>query len=409
MTVYVMQPDEAIAAMVAPEGRLNPYPLYEAIRAHGDLVQVREGLIAAVGYAECSRALREPQFRVQDASSYDIVYPEWRSHSSLRGFTNSMLFTNPPDHARMRRLVTGAFTARRVAELRPAVERMTDQLLDRLAEIGADGSPMDLMNEFAFRLPVAVISEMLGVPEGDQVWFRAVAADVMIALEGLTTLSELARADAAVDELSAYLGELIDRRRRTPSDDLVSALVQVRDSDGDRLSQDELMGNLTLLLNAGFDTTTHLLGHGVLQALERPDFRARLCVDPDFTVNYVEETLRFEPPVQATSRWAGADVNLMGTEVPAGTKVLVLMAAGNRDPRRFPQPDRFDPDRPDIQPLSFAGGIHYCVGAPLARMEAQVALPMLLRRFPKLAVAGTPTFRARWLARGHNWLPVSIG
>ncbi|GII67494.1 cytochrome P450 [Sphaerisporangium krabiense] len=405
----VLGPAEIIAAMVAPEGRQNPYPFYEALRAHGNLLHVKPGLVVVVGYAECTRVLRDGRLEVQDDKNYDQIYPDWRSHSSLRGFTNSMLYTNPPDHGRMRRLVTSALTPRQVSGLRPTVERMSDKLLDRLAELGAGGAPVDLMAEFAFRLPVAVISELLGVPEDKQVWFRQVAADVMIALEGLTKPEELAIADRAMDDLAAYLNELIERRSAEPSDDLLSRLVQARDDDGDRLTHDELMGNLMLLLNAGFDTTTHLIGHGVLQALERPDFADRLRDEPGFPVGYVEETLRFEPPVQATSRWAPADVTIMDMEIPADTKLVVIMGAGNRDPLRFPEPDRFDPDRPDIQPLTFAAGIHYCVGAPLARMEAQIALPKLLRRFPHLAVAGEPSFRDRWLVRGHDYVPVTLG
>ncbi|GII88129.1 cytochrome P450 [Sphaerisporangium siamense] len=405
----VLGPAEIIATMVAPEGRMNPYPFYEALRAHGNLLHVKPGLVVVVGYAECTRVLRDGRLQVQDDKNYDLIYPDWRSHSSLRGFTNSMLYTNPPDHGRMRRLVTSALTPRQVTGLRPTVERMTGKLLDRLAELGAGGAPVDLMAEFAFRLPVAVISELLGVPEDKQVWFRQVAADVMIALEGLTNPEELAIADRAMDDLAAYLNELIERRSAEPSDDLLSRLVQARDDDGDRLTHDELMGNLMLLLNAGFDTTTHLIGHGVLQALERPEFADRLRDEPGFAVGYVEETLRFEPPVQATSRWAPADITIMGMEIPADTKIVVIMGAGNRDPLRFPEPDRFDPDRPDIQPLTFAAGIHYCVGAPLARMEAQIALPELLSRFPRLAVAGEPSFRDRWLVRGHDYVPVTLG
>ncbi|GAA1272583.1 cytochrome P450 [Sphaerisporangium rubeum] len=399
-------PAAVIAAMVSPEGRKDPYPLYEELRAFGNLLHVKPGLVVAVGYAECTRVLREPRLLVQDDKNYDLIYPNWRSHSSLRGFTNSMLYTNPPDHGRMRRLVTTALTPRTVASMRPTVERMSERLLDRLADLGADGSPVDLMGEFAFRLPVAVISELLGVPEDKQVWFREVAAEVMIALEGLTNVDELARADRAMDDLSEYLNELIERRSRTPEDDLLTRLVQARDDDGDRLTHDELMGNLMLLLNAGFDTTTHLIGHGVLQALERPEFAERLKNEPGFSVGYVEETLRFEPPVQATSRWAATEVEVMGVRIPADTKIVAIMGAGNRDPRRFPDPQTFDPDRTDVQPLSFAAGMHYCVGAPLARMEAQIALPMLLRRFPALAVAGTPSYRDRWLVRGHDYVPV---
>ncbi|MFD6183029.1 cytochrome P450 [Streptomyces goshikiensis] len=410
MTVTVtMQPREAMAALVSPEGRGDPYVFYDALRAHGGLVPVKPGLMAAVGHAECSRALREPRLLVQDARSHDRLYPDWRSHSSLRGFTDSVLYTNPPDHSRMRRLMSGAFTPRRVAALEPAIGEMTDRLLDRMTRLGADSSPVDFMAEFAYRLPVAVIGAMLGVPDDDQIWFREAVEDVTVALEGISRVSKLDAADRAMDELASYFGRLIDERRRHPADDLISALVGAHDADGSRLNQDELIGNLVLLLAAGFDTTTHLLGHGLHQAFEHPDLAARLRTEPSLASGYVEETLRFAAPVHATSRFAEADVDVLGTTVPAGTKLLVLLAAGNRDPRRYPEPHRFDPDRPDIQPLSFGAGAHFCLGAPLARVEAQIALPRLLRRFPHLAPAGMATHRDRLVVPGHERLPVSLG
>ncbi|MFH8385281.1 cytochrome P450 [Kitasatospora sp. NPDC018058] len=410
MTLSVMmEPREAMAALTAPEGRRDPYAYYDAIRAHGNLVRIKPGLMAAVGHAECSRILREPRLLVQDAKSHDRLYPDWRSHSSLRGFTDSVLYTNPPDHSRMRRLMSGAFTPRRVAALEPAIVQMTDRLLDRVAELGGDGSPVDFMAEFAYRLPVAVIGEMLGVADDDQIWFRAAVEDVTVALEGISRVSRLDAADRAMDELAAYFGRLVDERRRHPADDLISALVEAHDAAGDRFTRDELVGNLVLLLAAGFDTTTHLLGHGLHLAFEHPGFAARLRTEPGFATGYVEETLRIAAPVHATSRFAETDVDVLGTTVPAGTKVLVLLAAGNRDPDRFPEPHRFDPDRPDIQPLSFGAGAHFCLGAPLARVEAQIALPRLLRRFPHIATVGSATYRDRLVVPGHDQLPVSLG
>ncbi|WP_204009490.1 cytochrome P450 [Sphaerimonospora thailandensis] len=409
MAEHVMRPDEAIAALVAPEGRRDPYPIYEAIRAHGDLVKIKPGLMVAVGYAQCSQALRETRLRVQDAKSYDAVFPGWRAHSSLRGYADSMLYRNPPDHARLRRLVSGAFTPARVQAIRPAVERMTDRLLDRLADLGADGTPVDFIAEFASRLPIAVISELLGVPEEHQAWFRAVAEDLTLALEGITNESRLDPADKAMDDLSAYFTELIAHRRGRPPEDLIGALVQTHDADGDRLGHDELIGNLMLLLTAGFETTSFLLGHALLLAFQHPAQAVRLRTEPGFATDYVEEVLRFEPPVQATSRWAETEVELGGTTVPSGTKVVVILAAGNRDPVRFPQPHRFDPDRPDIQPLSFGAGAHFCLGAPLSRMEARIAMPRLLRRFPKLAAAAAPVRRDTWVGRGLDTFPVVVG
>ncbi|WP_345580993.1 cytochrome P450 [Streptomyces prasinosporus] len=405
----VMPPRAVLAALVTREGRRDPHPLYDALRAHGGLVPVRPGLMVAVGYAECSRALREPRLLVQDARSHDLHRPGWRSHSSLRGFTRSVLYTNPPDHSRMRRLMSGGFTPRSVAGLEPTIVRMTDRLLDRMAELGTGGAPVDFMAEFAYRLPVAVIGAMLGVPDDDQIWFRAAVEHVTVALEGISRASGLAAADRAMDELSAYFAGLIDQRRRRPADDLISALVRAHERDGERFTEEELLGNLVLLLAAGFDTTTHLLGQALHLAFEHPGWAARLRDDPDCAAGYVEETLRIAPPVHATSRFADTDVDLLGTRVPAGTKVLVLLAAGNRDPGRFPDPHRFDPHRPDVQPLSFGAGAHFCLGAPLARAEARIALPRLFGRFPGLAPAGAPTHRDRLVVPGHDRLPVTVG
>ena len=400
------QPLEIIRDLVGAAGRTDPYPRYEQLRAHGAVVPVRPGLTVVVGYAECDAALRDGRLRVQDGASYDAIYPDWREHPALRGYIDSMLYRNPPDHARMRRLVSGGFTPRRVNALRPAIEQMTDRLLDRLAEVGDGGATVDFVAEFASRLPIAVVSALLGVPEQDQAWFRRIAADVTIALEGITSQAALTVADEAMQELSEYFLALVERRRPEPADDVVSALVH---SPAERLSEQELVANMMLLLTAGFETTSFLLGHCLLLALREQRHATRLRTQPRFATGYVEEMLRFEAPVQATSRWAAAETTLLGNPIPAGTKVVLILAAANRDPRRFADPGRFDPDRGDIQPLSFGAGSHFCLGAPLSRMEARIALPRLLRRFPELALAGSPLRRDTWVGRGLDELPVSLG
>lgn len=400
------QPLDIIRDLVAATGRTDPYPRYEQLREHGAVLGVRPGLVVVVGYAECDAALRDVRLRVQDGASYDAIYRDWRDHPALRGYLDSMLYRNPPDHVRMRRLVSGAFTPHRVNALRPAIEQLTDRLLGQLAEVGDGGVAVDFIAEFASRLPIAVISALLGVPEQDQAWFRRIAADVTIALEGITNRDALAVADVAMDELSEYFVALIQRRGPEPAGDLVSALVH---SPAEQLSEQELVANLMLLLTAGFETTSFLLGHCLLLALQHRQHAVRLRTEPDFAVNYVEETLRFETPVQATSRWAATDLTLLGHPVPAGTKVVLILGAANRDPRRFADPGRFDPDRGAIQPLSFGAGSHFCLGAPLSRMEAQIALPRLLRRFPELAVAAAPRRRDTWVGRGLDELLIDLG
>lgn len=400
--------NEAFDALGTPEGRRDPYPLYEAMRAHGAISRLKPGRLLVVGYDACARALRDPVLHVQDARSYDVVYPDWRAHSSLRGFTSSMLYSNAPDHPRQRGLVSFAFTPPRIRELQSVIEEMCDRLLDRMAELGAGGAPVDTIGEFASRLPIAVISAMLGFPERDQVWFREMASAIAVSTDGFTDPAALRGADAAMDELSAYFGALLDDRRAAPADDLVTLLARAHDEDAGRLSLDELMGNLMVLLTAGFETTSFLIGHGVRQALRHPEYAARLRTDPGFAEGYVEEILRFEPPVHVTSRWAVEDTELLGEPVPEGTKLILVLAAANRDPGRYPAPDVFDPDREGSQPLSFGAGGHFCLGAPLARLEGRIALPGLLRRFPRLAAAGSPAYRDRWVVRGLDRFPVRL-
>ncbi|HEY3610399.1 MAG TPA: cytochrome P450 [Pseudonocardiaceae bacterium] len=402
-----MEPLAAFEALGTPQGRQDPYPWYEAIRAHGNLVPLKKGSLIAVGYRECAQALRESALQVQDGTAFDLVYPDWRAHSSVRAFTDSMLYSNPPHHARQRRTVSGDFTPQQVLRLRPVIEEMTTKLLDRMADMGADGSTVDIMDEFASRLPIAVISAMFGFDGDRQVWFRDVASAIAVSTDGFANPAALATADAAMDELAAHFVDLIGDRRRCPAPDLVSTLVQLNDTDPAKLSHDELIGNMMLLLTAGFETTAFLIGHGALMALNNPEYAARLRTEPAFVGGYVEEILRFEPPVHVTSRWATADVILFDQHIPAGHRVVLVLAAGNRDPRHYPDPARFDPDRPNSQPLSFGAGIHFCLGAALARLEASIALPMLARRFPHLALTDTATYRDRWVIRGLRTFPVA--
>lgn len=409
----LLEPADIIDGLLRPPGRRNPYPLYEQLRAHGPLVPIGPSQLAAVGYAECSQVLREPGVRVADPAMKDEMFPQWRSRSSTYRLGGSLLMRNPPDHTRLRRLVSGAFTARRVAALRPAIAELTDRLLDRLADLAADGAPVDFLAEFAFRLPVAVIGALLGVPDADRVRFRAAAADLALVLDyqGPDQPGEqFARADAAMDQLVAYFVALVAERRAATADDLVSDLVRTRDRDGDRLSENELIATLVLLLFAGFETTTNLLGSAVMLTFDHPEHAQRLRSrgdDGGFAAAYVEEVLRYDPPVQlAQTRYAETDLKIAGALVPAGTAIEVFLAAANRDPRRFARPERFDPGRPDNRPLTFGGGVHYCLGAPLARLEAEVALPRLLRRFPHLAPAGVPAYNNRLVLRGLAHLPV---
>ncbi len=364
----------------------------------------------AVGYREVNEALRDAAFRVPDAELRERWEEGFAEHSSKVMFSHSILERNEPHHSRMRSLIASVFTARRVAALEPAVVAAVYRLLDEMAERGADGSPVDFMDTFAYQLPVGVICELLGVPEADRHLFRTLAADLTVSLEIIAEESELAAADEAADELGDYFTRLAARRRAEPKDDLVSALVQVAAADHGRLSGRELLANLVLLLVAGFETTTNLLGNGLSLLLDRPEAAAALRDGTVSPAGFTDEVLRFDSPVQLTSRIALANgLHVGGTPVPYGSMVLLLLGAANRDPLRYEHPDRFDPARRDSRPLSFGGGPHYCLGAQLARLEATAAMPALLSRFPGLTPAGPAVRRDRLVLRGYQSLPVALG
>lgn len=266
------------------------------------------------------------------------------------------------------------------------------------------------MEAFAFQLPVTVICELLGVPAADHDRFRPLAADLTEALELSEDLPDAA--DAAARELAAYFTAQIADRRAHPSDDLIGALVAARDADGDRLSEQELLANLILLLVAGFETITSLLGTGLALLLERPDLATALRSGSLSPRACVEEVLRFDSPVQVTIRQARGEASaIVGQPVPPGTQVILLIGAANRDPQRYPDPDRFDPTRTDVKPLSFGAGPHICLGNTLARLEAAIAIDRLLRRFPDIHgdAEHRPTRRDRLVLRGYETLPVRIG
>ncbi|MFD6610463.1 cytochrome P450 [Micromonospora chalcea] len=400
-----MDPADALALLMSPEGRVDPYPTYERLRAHGPVVQAGPVFFAVTGYAEADAILRDARFGVMDDALRDQFMPGWRESPAILSISRSMLRTNPPDHSRMRRLAAGAFTPRRIAAMRDVVQAQADELID--AMLAAEG-PVDFMAAFAYPLPVGVICALLGVPAADRPLFRRWATDLTGVLEPEITEEELAVADRGASELRAYFTELVATRRRAPADDLTTALVQAHDG-GDRLSGDELLANLIVLLVAGFETTTNLLGNGLVALLEHPRAAAALAEHPEFAPGYVDELLRYDSPVQLTSRMSTAPARYGDVDLPPESWVIVMLGAANRDPRRYPDPARFDPWRPQVHPLSFGAGPHYCLGAALARLEAQVAFPLLLRRLPGLAVAGRPERRVRLTLRGHARLPVRVG
>jgi cytochrome P450 len=301
-------------------------------------------------------------------------------------------------------VVSGAFTPRRVAQMRDAVQAQAEKLTAYLAHLLGSGEPVDFMADFAFPLPVRVICALLGVPVTEQAWFREQATALTAILEYRFSESELDSANRAAIDLTAYFRELVERRRAEPTDDLTSALVAA----DEEYSETEVLATLTLLLVAGFETTTNLLGNGLVVLLDHPEAAAALRGDESLAERYVEELLRFDAPVQLTPRWCQEAVTVAGTPIPAYAEIMLLLGAGNRDPERFQDPDAFNPLRDAIQPLSFGAGAHYCLGAALARMEAQIAFPLLLNRFPTLRLADGAQRRDRLTLRGYASLPVTL-
>lgn len=407
-----MHAEEIVGALMTPEGRVDPYPLYAAARELGPLRKLTDlPAYLCTGYAEINAVLRDGAFGKQVFESWPAemvaVLPE---DGSVRAIGQSILDMNPPDHRRVRSLISSAFTQRRISGLESAIARVTEALLDELAERGAGGASVDFMESFAFSLPVTVICELIGVPEKDRYRFRPLAHELTAALELIADFEGLGSADEAARELRAYFDELAEQRRREPKDDLVSALVQVNDAHDGRLSDAELVANLILLLVAGFETTTHLLGNGLFLGFENPQVLEEVRKGAIPVSAFVEEVLRYDSPVQLTSRFTLVDGAKVGDqEVEKGDQVLMLIGAAHRDPKRFPNPDAFDPTRPDNVPLSFGAGIHYCLGQGLARLEAQVAFEKLFERFPDIAPAGTPTRRDRLVLRGYETLPIRLG
>jgi cytochrome P450 len=384
---------ELLAELTTMTGREDPYPRYRRLREISPVVRADDGALVVTHHADCATLVRDGRFGHLPTDMLAFIgLPDWAEHPALKLLFTSILTMNPPDHTRLRRLVSSTFTARRVQALRPAIEAMVGDLLDGMA------GEADFVTAFAFPLPVNVIGELLGVPAPDRAQFQTLIRDWSQVLEVITP-EVLATADPAAATVRDYLGDLAARRRREPGDDLISALVAA-EAEGDRLTEDELLTMAALLFAAGFETTTNLLANGIVALLANPG--------QPFAPTAVEELIRYDSPVQLLSRVAYEDTELGGVPIQAGDRVVAYLGAGNRDPERFADPDRLDLARADNAPLSFGGGIHYCLGAPLARLEAQIAFPALLRRFPDLALAGPPGRRDSLAIRGYTDLMVRI-
>ncbi|MEV0991108.1 cytochrome P450 [Streptomyces sp. NPDC049949] len=385
----------------------DPFPLYRQLREDGP---VRRVVIAGAleawlvtRYEDGLAALSDSRLSSDVRDAADIRLLQQLPDTERESMLGNMLRSDPPDHTRLRRLVSKAFTARRVAQMRPRIQAVTDRLLDAVV---ADGRA-DLIEDFALPLPVTVISELLGVPVDERHEFQH-WTDRMI-MRGAEP-PDPAVVNEAWRHMRGYAGELIGAKRAEPGEDLLSALITARDEEA-RLSEDELVAMVFLLLAAGYITTVNLIGGGIAMLLAHPDQLDRLRSDPGLLPGAIEEFLRFDGPVSpGIARFAREDVEIAGVRVPRGATVLIGSAVADRDPERFPDPDRLDITRPDNAHLAFGHGIHYCLGAPLARLEGQIAIGTALRRLPGLALAVPPSeipWRPGGL-RGPLTLPVTF-
>ena len=382
----------------------DPYPVYAALRARATVHRSRllnAWLVAR--HADADAILRDHRTFASDPRRGTLTRRQEAMLPPPDEYT--MLFLDPPDHTRLRALVNKAFTSRAVSALEARIRATMAALLDAIDDPGG----FDLMTAVAQPLPVIVIAEMLGVPAGDRDRFRLWSAQRARLLEPTASLRERAIARDAQQGFDAYFREIIAMRRREPRDDILSALAHAEDG-GERLSEREMLNLLRLLLIAGNETTTNLIGNGMLALLRNPDQLARLRDDPGLLPAAVEELMRFEPPVQMTFRRVRADGAVNGFEVRARDNIAVLIAAANRDPAVFEEPDRLDVGRAPCPHLSLGRGIRHCLGALLARLEGRIAFEMLLERFARIElVGGRPRFRDGILLRGLESLPLRCG
>jgi cytochrome P450 len=391
-----------------PDFIRDPYPHYERLRTTDPMHQTPFNSFVASRHAEVSLVLRDKRFGKDFSERSRRRYgPEIMQEPVFRNLGSTMLQADPPDHTRLRGLVVKAFTARRVEDMRPRVQEIVDQSLDAVTDRGH----MDLIGEFAFRLPVTIICDMLGIPEEHREGFHhGTSVGVRILDPVPMTPEEIKQGNARNLMAQAYFQQLFDLRRRNPGDDLTTHLVQAEE-DGSRLSTEELVANIMLLFVAGHETTVNLIGNGLLALHRNPDQLALLKARPELITDAIEEFLRYDSSVQATGRVALEDIDdLGGKKIPKGDNVLCLLGSANRDPAVYPdRPDRLDITRQNVRPLSFGGGIHFCLGAQLARLEAEIAIGTLLRRLPELRLddAENPEWRPTYILRGLKQLPAS--
>jgi cytochrome P450 len=407
MRSSTVDPEELVAGFMAPPFVDDPYPLHDALRDVAPVYRSASGMVYASSYAACSSVFRLPQFGQGIAAGRIRGDQRFANSPAFETLSHMLPFIDPPDHSRLRRLITRAFTPRAVERMRSYLVSLADGLLD---EIAAEGEG-DLMSDYANHIPVAVICEMLGAPHDRRTDLVRWSDDLVGAVHPTVTDADLMRADEGARAFRAFAMDLIASRRTEPQNDLLTALVQA-EADGDLLSSDELVSTVVLFIGAGIENTKHYIGFCIASLLRRPDVVERLRGEPALLAPALEEVLRLEPPVQvAVPRVVLEDTELGGLALRSGELVAIVVGGANRDPAAYEDPSRFDPTRAGPPNLSFATGPHLCAGAALARLEAQVAVERFLLRFPEArGMLESPPVRMEGMpsVRGYAALPVEV-
>jgi cytochrome P450 len=383
----------------------DPYPFYRRLRETAPVFKTPQGLWLVTRYDDVTFALRDKRFGKDFVGNLERRYGNLArmEEPAVASLGRTMLVLDPPDHTRLRALVTKAFTARRVADMRPRIKALVDAQLDRVIDKGE----MDVMRDLAHRLPVIVICDMLGIPEDHRAPFLAGSNVNGRILEPVPmSREEIDQANRNTQMAGAYFDQLCELRRREPRDDLTTELVRAEEA-GDKLTAEELRANIGLLFGAGHETTTNLIGNGLLALHRHRDQWERLKADPSLIPNAVEELLRYDSSVQITGRVTNAEVEIGGVTLGATENVIALLGAANHDPAQYQDPDRLDVGRANVRPLSFGGGIHYCLGAQLARLEAELVFTALVERLPNIELPekDAPAWRRSFTLRGLSKLP----
>lgn len=405
----IAEPTESqtlLLRLLDPATRADPYPVCAELRDRGPLTLPGADFVVFSTYRDCDDVLRHPSSSSDHLRSTAARQMAEADPSMSREVPPGFLFLDPPDHTRLRKLVSKAFAPKVVAGLQPEIEALVGGLLDRIAERGS----FDVVADFAYPLPVAVICRLLGVPLEDEPQFSRASAVLAKSLDPFFTDDQADELDEQMDAaagLRDYLHGLIARRRSQPGDDLLSGLVAVNES-GDQLTEEEIVSTCLLLLVAGHETTVNLIGNAILAMLRDGRQWAALSADPDRAPSVVEETLRYDPPVQQLTRIALDDIRIGDTPVAEGDMMMLLLAAAHRDPAEYHRPDTFDPHRGTLRHLGFGRGVHYCLGAPLARLEATAALSALAARFPQARLASEPLYKPNVTLRGLSALTVAV-